>query len=170
MQVQQPDRLWIGQREKLMSLYSALVAHSCEVEERLAAGAGIEMRRPFWSARLAEFTLSTPNRMRQRGPVDKYCHREAMAGLLPPLVLNRRDKADFTTTYLNYSKSLSDFFRSERTPTIAEWVKEDDVASLLEKLGDAQFGAWPEKATWLLFGCLALQEAGKLLHSKSPYV
>ena len=49
-----------------------------EMDERLYAQAGLEMRQPFWNARIVEFALATPERSRLRGQEDKWLHRRAM--------------------------------------------------------------------------------------------
>ncbi len=150
--------LRVGQREKMNTLYGALMAHSCEVEERLAAKAGIEMRRPYWCWHLAQFTLSTPNHIRQRGGVDKFCHRKAMAALLPKIVLERTDKADFSVAYNWYFNGLRDFL-AEYDNLASQWVDKSKTAYLVGLLGQNRHGAWPEKLIWLLFGCLAVRNS-----------
>ena len=49
-----------------------------EMSERLYAQIGLEMRQPFWNARIIEFALATPERSRLRGQEDKWLHRRAM--------------------------------------------------------------------------------------------
>ena len=70
-----------------------------EMEERMAASCCAELRRPFFSANIIQFSLSTPERWRLRGNIDKYLHRKAAAGLLPENVRRRQEKAEFTVTY-----------------------------------------------------------------------
>ena len=78
-----------------------------EMGERLYAQAGLEVRQPFWNARIVQFALATPERSRLRGGQDKWLHRQAMKGLLPETVLQRSDKAEFSVTFSKYWADLA---------------------------------------------------------------
>lgn len=57
---------------------------------------GIEARYPMLSRQFIEFSTSTHDFIKRHGRANmKYTHRLAMRGILPDLVVDRRDKADF---------------------------------------------------------------------------
>lgn len=59
----------------------------------------VEVRHPFLDRRLAEFALALPNSLHIRNGQRKYLLRLAGKGILPPLVQNRRTKAEFSQLY-----------------------------------------------------------------------
>jgi asparagine synthase (glutamine-hydrolysing) len=61
-----------------------------------AAGAGVEYRHPFHDRRHIELLFAMPGELTVRHGVKKWVLRQAMEGILPPLVANRPDKGDFT--------------------------------------------------------------------------
>ena len=63
--------------------------------ERFNAHFGIEMRIPFFDRVLIEFCLALPEKQRWCGEWTKKVLRQATEGILPPLVKNRKDKANF---------------------------------------------------------------------------
>ena len=96
----------LGQSHQLACLYDAYQMLAIEMAERLYAQVGLEMRQPFWNARMVEFALATPERSRLRGNEDKWLHRRAMQGLLPEDVLRRSSKAEFSVTFSRYLTDL----------------------------------------------------------------
>lgn len=70
--------------------------HEAELLERLSAAHGIELRNPFMDRRLLEFALALPEDQRWHGERTKVVLREAMRGHLPPAIVTRRTKADFS--------------------------------------------------------------------------
>ncbi|MBI4638605.1 MAG: asparagine synthase (glutamine-hydrolyzing) [Candidatus Rokubacteria bacterium] len=79
-----------------LSIASPYYLLKLEVEERLAARFGIEMRYPFLDSRLVEFVLAVPWERRTRDGERKRLLRTAMRGLVPEAVLERRGKGDWT--------------------------------------------------------------------------
>lgn len=78
------------------SATGAWAAHGFEMEERFAAQFNIELRHPFRYRPLIEFGLGIPEEQRWRGSITKYVLRQAMQGLLPETVRQRRTKAEFS--------------------------------------------------------------------------
>ena len=97
----------IGQSHQLACLYDAYQMLAIEMAERHYAQVGLEIRQPFWNARMVEFALATPERSRLRGNQDKWLHRRAMQGLLPEDVLRRSSKAEFSVTFSRYLTDLA---------------------------------------------------------------
>ncbi len=85
-----------AQSDTYLSVAGPYYRLKLEVEERLAARLGIEMRFPFLDSRLIEFVLAIPWERRTRDGERKRLLRGAMRGLVPEAVLERRGKGDWT--------------------------------------------------------------------------
>ena len=57
---------------------------------------GIEFRHPYFDRRLTEFMLSLPPRLKYSKGVIKILLRNAMEGILPEKIRQRKDKAEFS--------------------------------------------------------------------------
>ena len=64
-------------------------------EDRLASAWSVESRLPFMDFRLVEFLLSLPERLKLRAGRSKVVLREAMRGIIPEAIRERRDKMGF---------------------------------------------------------------------------
>jgi asparagine synthase (glutamine-hydrolysing) len=71
--------------------------HGTELEDRTAASFCVEQRHPFTDRRMIELSFSLPENQRLRGD-QKVILRHAMEGILPELIRQRRDKAEFSET------------------------------------------------------------------------
>jgi asparagine synthase (glutamine-hydrolysing) len=67
--------------------------HVLEMDERSDAWAGVEGRHPFYDRRVLEFLFAIPEEQRVRLDAAKFVLRNAMKGLLPDHVRERRGKA-----------------------------------------------------------------------------
>ncbi len=56
----------------------------------------IEYRHPFFDKRLIEFSLSLPSYIKMEQGIDKKILREALGEMLPSIIRNRKDKAEFS--------------------------------------------------------------------------
>jgi asparagine synthase (glutamine-hydrolysing) len=65
------------------------------VEDRVTMASGLESRVPLLDRRLAELVASIPPRMKFRGAEMKYILKRAARDILPPVVLERKDKMGF---------------------------------------------------------------------------
>ena len=86
----------MARRDMVHSLFSAVGAHFLELNSRDFADYGIEERSPFFDARLVEFAIQLPEKMRQRPGVWKQVLRQAAGPLLPPQVARRGIQAEFS--------------------------------------------------------------------------
>jgi len=66
-----------------------------QVEDRTSMAWSLESRVPFLSTRLADFAFSLPAAVKFSGGRLKYILRRAVEGLVPPQILQRRDKLGF---------------------------------------------------------------------------
>jgi asparagine synthase (glutamine-hydrolysing) len=85
-----------GRRRRLRALSEMLQARSLQAPEALQH---VSYTHPFAHRPLVEFMLSIPAGVVCRPGQPRRLMRRAFAGLLPPLVLNRKSKAAYTTTY-----------------------------------------------------------------------
>ncbi|HSC27919.1 MAG TPA: asparagine synthase-related protein, partial [Vicinamibacterales bacterium] len=117
-----------------------------ELEDRAAHAAGIDQRHPFYDRRIAEFGLALPDRLRCNAGETKVLLRKALGALLPPSVVRRRDKAEFSCTFVEAIVALGgrrifDRLRSED----AGWVDGRVVRRRCEEMielysrGDASY-------------------------------
>lgn len=74
----------------------------CRYADRDSMAHSIEVRLPFLDRRIAEFAFSLPADMVFRNGVTKLALREAMRGLVPGRVLDRRDKVGYETPEANW--------------------------------------------------------------------
>ena len=104
--------------------------------DRLTMGAPLEARLPFTSSDLLAFAGSATRAELFRGAQGKQPLRAAMAGRLPPLVLNRR-KRGWTSpyaTYLRNSPHLRDWLTCvPEQPVIAENFGRDRAGNLIRQ-------------------------------------
>ncbi len=70
-------------------------------EDRMGMAHSVESRVPFLDHRLVELAFSLPSSFKVRPPAGKYIHREAMRGLIPEAIYQRKDKAIFSTPFVS---------------------------------------------------------------------
>ena len=125
----------------------------------MASGAGVELRRPFFSREVLQFTFSSPERWRRRGRIDKYVHRMALRGLLPETVRQRQSKAEFSITYLWYLSQLEELLGRKPPGHLGAWVDAEHLSRLLLSYRGATTGKRAVRLRmrmiWSLFGCAA---------------
>lgn len=99
-----------------------LSAYAASLEIANASAAGIEVRRPFRDRRLVEFMLSVPAHLAYRPGWTKWILRQAMRGILPEAVRQRRQPS---TLLPLAARGLVDkehsFVREWLTPPDAVW-------------------------------------------------
>ena len=147
----------ISQVSKWHMTFSATNAEARESEERMAAHYGLEIRWPFFNLQLAQFAFSSPDRIRLRGSTHKFVHRQAMHGLLPPVVAERTTKADFMITFRRYLKEMEAVYCNEIASKREDWVVPDKLRDLfrITQSGPTPNGM-PEWQLWGVFCCDAI--------------
>ena len=93
-----PDGVQLSpqQYRTYQALMNGWAVHIREIEARSAAAIGVEVLYPFFDRELIEFCFSLPDEILQRGGLSKFVLRQSLQGMLPPSILERRDKADFS--------------------------------------------------------------------------
>ena len=145
-----------GQFGQLACLYDAYQMLAIEMAERFYAHVGLEMRQPFWNARMVEFAMAIPERSRSRGGVDKWLHRCAMQGLLPEAVVRRQSKADFSITFTRYLTDLGLHLTATVLPRRSGWVDQRSVLSMLRVCSDVPPSNWPGMEPWTLWALVGV--------------
>jgi len=110
---------------------------------RQRARLGVVSRQPMWSRRFVEFSCRTPAHIKMSGGVNKRVHRLAMHGILPPKVLHRYSKANFTNTKIDCQ--FADFVREHGTEWLADLCNMEGVERILETdfaLPEGDLWAW----------------------------
>lgn len=145
-----------GQRAMWPSLNDAYQIMANELSERELAFHGLELRQPFWNARMVEFAMATPDRLKWKSDQDKWMHRQAMNALLPREVLQRTDKAEFSILFgqalasMGSSRAKSVVRRRERWLTAS--VAETGLASFAHE----DRSEWDISAFWTCWTALTV--------------
>ena len=145
-----------GQRIQTLILEDAYEASGREFEDRLNSSLQLELRRPFFNHAIIQFAFSTPERLRSRGYLTKWLHRQAMRGLLPDKVLGRTTKADFMVAFHRYLENLDHELAVEVVPRRAAWLKTGRAREIVGHYHEDSYTGWAEWWLWSLIGCDAL--------------
>lgn len=140
-----------GQRLLVRNLTYAFNAQFIERNGRRCAALGLELRHPMNHHRFAEFALSVPARIRARGEQVKWVHARALHGMLPPAILARRDKGDFSFLMAAHAAEQADRLRRQVLRRRKDWV---DAAATERLLDECAPGHAPTEAMWALSGLL----------------
>ena len=80
-------------------LTSPLLPTALEIADVVAGSLGIDVRYPYFDRRLVELCLALPSHLKLRDGWGRWIFRRAMAGVLPPDVQWRPDKADLSPNF-----------------------------------------------------------------------
>lgn len=115
-------------------------SHALEILDREAQDAGVEIRIPFWDRALIDYSLSLPSSAKLQGGWTRRILRLAMADDLPPRILWRRDKHDFSRQLLEglrRSPVVSHQALEAARPGLAPYLDVDHVLALRDRLDEA---------------------------------
>jgi len=144
-----------GQGVQVQILEGAYNALSRELEERLTSSLQVELRTPFFNSAIIQFAFSTPERLRSRGHMTKWLHRQALKGVLPDLVLKRTTKADFMVAFRRQLDGMpAELF--EIVQHRAAWIQPARAITLCVNYHEVTLAGWVEWWLWFLVGCDAL--------------
>ncbi|CAN5862161.1 asparagine synthase (glutamine-hydrolyzing) [soil metagenome] len=82
-------------------------------EDRDSMAHSVESRVPFLDYRLVEFILGLPDEFKINAGWTKYVLREAMAGIIPDKIKDRRDKMAFVTPEVEWIRQNTGVFREK---------------------------------------------------------
>jgi asparagine synthase (glutamine-hydrolysing) len=95
-----PRAMSYAQRTIYNCWASPWMIHTLEMDDRSNAWAGVEGRHPFYDRRVVEFTFAIPEEQRARLDLTKFVLRQAMKGLLPSRIRERRTKGRFGRVFV----------------------------------------------------------------------
>lgn len=117
-----------------------------QVEDRVSMAVSLESRVPLLDHRMVDLVCSLPARIKFRDAELKYLFRRAVAPLLPPPVLERRDKMGFPVPLQHWARGRArDFFHDtllSRACRERGLFDMDAVRSLIDKDQDYGRALW----------------------------
>ena len=95
--INKSDYQFISQWDDALSIEHEFHALWADITPYQYAGKyGVEFRHPFFNSRLVEFMQSLPPELKWRKGKTKYLLRHALGSMLPKIVADREDKAEFS--------------------------------------------------------------------------
>jgi asparagine synthase (glutamine-hydrolysing) len=147
-----------GQRELLDLLHAGFRDMAKEEDDRINAVLGIEARRPLDSSELVQFAFSIPERLRMRGDMGKYIHRQALQELMPQEILDRKSKAEFAVVFRTYLDQMQEIFTSDIPRKRREWITTEGMAQLFHVYKENPQLGWPIWILWSIYGCVSIMQ------------
>lgn len=124
-----------------------------EQASRLRSQCGVEGRHPLFSRSFIEFSAAAPEAIRLRGNQQKFVHRLALAEILPPAVLTRSTKAEFSTVFVSQLNGIETFLQLQSYGSQNRLINPDGLAHLFTAAKDNKIDLpWQ----WPLWGTVAL--------------
>jgi asparagine synthase (glutamine-hydrolysing) len=113
-------------------------------EDRNSMAWSIESRVPFLTPALAEFVLSLPEEyLISSDGMTKHVFREAMRGIVPDPILDRRDKIGFATPEKRWLTDHAPWVSDVLSPARLARVPALDAAAVVREWGAVQAGTRP---------------------------
>lgn len=141
--------LWAYKLRKLRFPFQQL---NFDLQNRQHARCGLEFRSPMLARSFIEFSAATPECTRLRGGVTKVIHRQALAGILPESIANRRTKAEFSAAVTANRAALQDYFGAGMQLPAAAALEIPAAAQLVEKFCETKVNA---RTNWEVWGIYA---------------
>jgi asparagine synthase (glutamine-hydrolysing) len=138
-------------RELLRQSFATSLPELLRYADRDSMAHSREARLPFLDRRIAEFALSLPPQFLQRDGVRKAILRDAVRGIVPQVVLDRRDKVGFEPPQAAWLRDEAVFAR------MSEVILDRSArgASLYDRAAleaDVRAGAWRDpRGAWRVF-------------------
>lgn len=110
-------------------------------EDRNSMAFGIEARVPFLDHRLVELALLLPDRLKIRGGRRKVALTQAMRGIVPDSILERRDKIAFEPPQARWLRESADHWRPLAAGSRAEEAGYLRAGALMQALDAVATGA-----------------------------
>ncbi len=128
-------------------------------EDRSSMACSIESRVPFLTPQLAELLLGLPERwLLSDAAVTKAVFREAMAGLVPRSILERRDKIGFLTPERGWLRALTPWVERHLTSDTARRIPALDLPAVQAHWERSREGGRWDGATWRHLNLIAWAE------------
>lgn len=147
----------VGQYRQQAILKDPYRSFAEELDERMASRVGLELRCPMQTPQMVEFALATPERLRIRGLTNRFLHVQAMQDLLPPKVLERKTKAEFSILIREHLDPNEHKLTHDIPRKRAQWINHERIGSVYEcyrertLTGEFSSGG---RAQWILWNIL----------------
>jgi asparagine synthase (glutamine-hydrolysing) len=140
-----PRRMTYAQRTIYDYWVSPWAFHLLEMDDRSNAWAGVEGRHPFYDRRVLEFAFAIPEEQRARLDLTKFVLREAMKGLLPERIRERRTKGLFGRVFIEtFNRIGGEPFFETMSMESKGWVDARRMRQLChERLAAYPSNLWP---------------------------
>ena len=132
-----------------------------------SAHIGYEVRTPMYARAFMEFAFAIPERMRTRGGTLKHLHSRALAPDLPPVITNRRTKAEFSLALHHELLAAKNRIVMKMVSNPVEWLSPGHIEALYKSCRESHFGAQPLWEFWGAFACSDLLFQGSGASSAS---
>jgi asparagine synthase (glutamine-hydrolysing) len=153
-----PNAFSFAQAHMYGALLDGRLCQAAEQGSRSDGAYGIESRHPFYDRRIVEFAFGIPEEQRHWRGLTKLVLRNAMRGILPEKVRQRRTKAEFSSTVLQELEALGGE-RLFASLAIAElgWVNQEEVRRMYRRAvaisaADGDPALTRLRELWRLFG------------------
>jgi asparagine synthase (glutamine-hydrolysing) len=140
-----PPHMDYAQRSIYDYWVSPWLFHLLEMDDRSNAWAGVEGRHPFYDRRVIEFAFAIPEEQRARLDLTKFVLRQAMKGLLPERVRERRTKGQFGRVFIEtFNRIGGERFFDTMAMESQGWVSAHRMRQLCrERLARYPTNLWP---------------------------
>ena len=124
--------------------FKTLLPALLQVEDRVSMAHGLESRTPFVDHKVVEFAATLPAMVKFRNGELKHALKRASVDLLPPRILERKDKMGFPVPLSDWMRGpvrdflVDSFTRGNRAYLVSDF----DVTSLLEREGGFARNLW----------------------------
>jgi asparagine synthase (glutamine-hydrolysing) len=136
----------VSLKESLLSSLTSGLPKLLRYEDRNSMFFGIESRVPFLTPELVSFVFSLPDDyiVTNEG-VSKGVFREAMRGIVPDAILNRKDKVGFETperSWLENSSYWKNYLLEQLDSNSIPFLNKDEITNLLERKSLRKHSVW----------------------------
>jgi asparagine synthase (glutamine-hydrolysing) len=107
----------------------------------------------MYARRFIEFAFSTPESIRLRGNTTKYVHVQAMRGLLPEKVRDRRTKADFSLAFAKHLDKMENTLINTLPSIGCGYLSQSGMKKLYGRYRAMPIDKGPIWELWGAFAC-----------------
>lgn len=138
----------LGNWNRLLSPYNAYVF---DFLQRQRGVTGVESREPMLTRQFIAFCARAPKWVLNQGGLTKVVHRKAMRGIMPDMIVDRTDKAEFSD--LAIRRDFARYALSARSDALDRLC---DPVGLRRLTGSGgELGIDPQRG-WQVWGCYAV--------------
>ncbi|MBM4447426.1 MAG: asparagine synthase (glutamine-hydrolyzing) [Chloroflexi bacterium] len=145
--------------------FKTLLPALLQVEDRMSMAHGLESRVPILDHPLIEFVATVPSNIKFQNGELKHLLKTTFSDILPPKIVNRKDKMGFPVPFDEWMRGdirefISDIFSSKKARQREYLNPEFDISSLISK---------EDRFSRKLWGLLCLELWQQEFHDKANY-